>query len=82
MRMIQANIHEAKTNLSSLIEKALSGKQVVISKRNIPLVELKPVQKEKKGKRILGQAKGKIILTDEFFEPLPDDILEAFNNPK
>ena len=37
---------------------------------------------EKKGKRVLGQSKGKIILTDAFFEPLPDDILEAFNNPE
>ena len=76
--MTYINIHEAKTNLSNLVEQALSGKQIIIAKRNIPLVELKPLR----GKRILGQAKGKIILTDAFFEPLPDDILKAFNNPK
>lgn len=79
--MILANIHEAKAQLSHLIEQALRGKKVVIAKRNKPLIELKPLQK-KMGKRKLGQAKGKIVLTDAFFEPLPDDILEAFNNPK
>jgi len=79
--MIQANIHEAKTQLSQLVEQALLGKKVVIAKRNKPLVELRPLKK-KAGKRVLGQAKGKIVLTDAFFEPLPNDILEAFNNPK
>jgi len=79
--MIQANIHVAKTNLSHLVEMALSGKKVIISKRNTPMVELTPVSKSK-GKRVLGQYKHKIELTDVFFEPLPDDILEAFNNPK
>lgn len=79
--MILANIHEAKAQLSHLVEQALLGKKVVIAKRNKPLIELKPLKK-KKGKRALGQAKGKIVLTDAFFEPLPDDLLEAFNNPQ
>ena len=79
--MIQANIHEAKTQLSHLIEQALRGKKVVIAKRNRPLIELKPLQK-KMGKRKLGQYKHTIELTDAFFEPMPDDLLEAFNNPK
>ena len=79
--MIQANIHEAKTQLSRLVEQALLGKKVVIAKRNKPLIELKPL-KNKAGKRKLGQYKHVIELTDSFFEPLPDDILEAFNNPK
>lgn len=79
--MIQANIHEAKTQLSQLVEQAMLGKKVIIAKRNKPLVELKPLKK-KVGKRVLGQAKGKIELTDAFFEPLPDDLLEAFNDPK
>lgn len=79
--MIQANIHEAKTQLSQLIEQALLGKKVIIAKRNIPVIELKPLKK-KMGKRKLGQYKHTIELTDAFFESLPDDILEAFNNPK
>lgn len=78
--MIQTNIYEAKTQLSSLVAMALAGKKVIISKRNIPLVEIKPLVK-KTGKRVLGQKKGKIVLTKHFFDPLPQDILEAFNNP-
>ena len=79
--MIQANIQDAKINLSHFIEMALAGKRVIIAKRNQPMVELKPV-KTKKGKRVVGQSKGKILLTEAFFEPLPDDITETFNNPK
>lgn len=79
--MIQANIQEAKTNLSHLVEMALSGKKVIIAKYNNPVIELTPLKKVG-GKRVLGQYKHKIELTDAFFEPLPDDLLEAFNNPK
>ena len=60
---------------------ALSGKKVIIAKYNNPIIELTPLKKAK-GKRILGQYKHKIELTDAFFEPLPEDLLEAFNNPK
>lgn len=79
--MILVNIHEAKTQFSHLVEQALLGKKVVIAKRNKPLIELKPLQ-EKRGKRKLGQYKHTIELPDSFFEQLPDDILEAFNNPQ
>ena len=68
--------------LSRLIDQALKGKKVIIAKRNLPQVVLTPIKKQKKGKRKMGQYKHKIELTDSFFEPLPDDILEAFNNPK
>ena len=38
--MIQVTIHEAKTHLSKLIQKALTGEQVIIAKGNKPLVKL------------------------------------------
>lgn len=83
--MIQANIHEAKTQLSKLIEKALAGERVVIAKHNKPVVEIKSInhtqEVKNSRKKLLGLYKGKIKLTKKFFEPLPDDLLEAFNNP-
>lgn len=42
--MIQVNIHEAKANLSKYIQKACRGQEVFISNRNIPVIELKPVE--------------------------------------
>ena len=68
------NIHEAKTNLSSLLERALAGEEVVIAKAGKPLVRLEPLAKS--GPRRPGLAKGR--LTEEFFEPLPSEELSAW----
>jgi prevent-host-death family protein len=38
--MTQVSIHEAKTHLSRLIEKVMRGEEVIISKRNRPVVRL------------------------------------------
>ena len=69
--MMQVNIHEAKTNLSKLIEKVLQGEDVIIKKSNKPIVKLVIVD-ELKNKRKLGSAKGKVIIADDFDEPLED----------
>jgi len=82
MTMITVNIHEAKTHLSKYIAMAEKGERVVVCKHNIPVIELKPVKK--KGERLLGplSPERKFEIPDSFFEPLPDDIMEAFTNPK
>lgn len=59
------NIHEAKTNLSKLIEKTLNGEEVIIAKAGEPLVEL-VVHKKKLKPRKLGLLKGKIVIPDNF----------------
>jgi len=69
--MHQINIHEAKTNLSKLIQEALNGEEVIIAKGNKPVVKLVPLQQQKV-KRQLGLAKGKITMTDDFDAPLDD----------
>ena len=69
--MHQANIHEAKTNLSKLIQEALNGEEVVIAKGNKPVVKLVTLQQQKV-KRQLGLAKGKVTMTDDFDAPLDD----------
>ncbi len=71
MIMTQVNIHEAKTNLSKLIEKVLHGEDVIIKKSNKPIVKLVMVD-ELKNKRKLGSAKGQVIIADDFDEPLDD----------
>ena len=69
--MTQVNIHEAKTNLSKLIEKVLNGEDVIIKKSNKPIVKLVMID-ELKNKRKLGSAKGQVIIADDFDEPLVD----------
>ena len=72
MDTLQVNIHEAKTQLSKLIQAALNGKQVIIARGNKPVVRLE-VLPEARGKRKIGNAKGLVLkIADDFEEPLDD----------
>ncbi len=77
MSMPTVTIHEAKTNLSRLIEKACRGEDVVIARGSEPVVRLVAL-KDSKGHRKPGSLRGKIKLGSEFFEPLPLDELESW----
>jgi prevent-host-death family protein len=74
--MAIANIHEAKSQLSKLIERALEGEDVIIAKAGRPVVRLVPVRTNETPRRG-GQWKGKVRIADDF-DTLPDDIAKAF----
>jgi len=72
MKTHQVNIHEAKTNLSKLIQEAIEGKEVIIAKGNQPLVRLEALPEARPQRRI-GQAKDLVLyLADDFGAPLDD----------
>jgi prevent-host-death family protein len=70
----QVNIHEAKTTLSALIQRALAGEEVIIAKAGSPLVRLTPIldttQTLPQGG--YGIWKGKGWVSDDFDEPDPE----------
>ena len=70
------NIHEAKSQLSKLVERALAGEEVVIAKAGKPMVRLVPVR-DSDAPRKGGQWKGRVRIADDFDE-LPEDIARAF----
>lgn len=59
------NIHDAKTNLSKLIEKTQKGEEIIIAKAGKPVAKLS-LYKEKLKPRKLGLLKGKIVIPDDF----------------
>lgn len=77
----EMNIAEAKAKLSSLVQKALDGEEVVIARDGKPAVQLVPVKALSKPRRRLG------ILKEygwtgsptpyEVFEPEPEDAIES-----
>jgi antitoxin (DNA-binding transcriptional repressor) of toxin-antitoxin stability system len=72
MDTLQVNIHEAKTQLSKLIQAAVNGKQVIIARGNKPIVRLE-VLPEARSHRKIGNAKELIIsMSDDFDESLDD----------
>jgi prevent-host-death family protein len=75
---MRISIHQAKTQLSKLIAAAERGEEVVISRRETPVVKIVPVQQPKK--RVFGALKGKIDIGPEFFDPLPEEELALWNS--
>ncbi len=74
--MKQVNVHEAKTHLSKLLEDVEAGEEVVIARGGKPVARLVGI--EEKPPRIIGLLKGKLVVPDDFDDPLPDDILDLF----
>jgi prevent-host-death family protein len=73
----RVNVHAAKTQLSRLIEDACNGEEVVICRRNVPVVRLVSVRQKPK-RRKFGAMKGRAKVTAAFFEPLAAEELAAW----
>jgi antitoxin (DNA-binding transcriptional repressor) of toxin-antitoxin stability system len=71
-------VHQAKTQLSKLIASALEGEEVIIARGDKPVVKLTAIEPVRP-RPSFGSMKGRIALTDAFFEPLPDDELALWN---
>lgn len=75
--MATYNVYEARNAFSDLVERALRGEEIVISRRNRPAVRLVPVTAPDAPRREFGRYKRMGRLTDTFFDPLPDDVTGA-----
>jgi prevent-host-death family protein len=73
------NIHEAKTHLSRLVERAERGEEIIIARSGRPVARLVPLEDVEKP-RVFGRMRGKIRIADDFNAPLPDEILDQFEN--
>lgn len=75
--MASYGMHDAKTHLSQLVQRALAGEEIVVTRRGEPAVRLAPVERPQDRDALLGLMAGEIELAADFDE-LPDDIAEAF----
>jgi len=73
---VEVNIHKAKSTLSKLIERALSGDEVIIAKAGTPMVRLVPVDRPRKV--VFGSAKGQITLKKGWDAPMTKRELDEF----
>lgn len=74
---MKVTIHKAKTTLSRLIEKAHAGEEVIIARGDVPVARLVPIAAEVP-RREPGTLRGVVTIPDAFFEPLPPEELEAW----
>ena len=71
---------EFPTNINDfteLIHRVLSGEEVILSQAGTPVARISPYSAQKLP-RIPGLDKGKVIIADDFNEPLPEDIINDF----
>jgi prevent-host-death family protein len=74
--MRRVNVHEAKTQLSRLLEEVESGERVIIARAGQPVAVLVPYKAAVRRRR-LGLFAGQVAIHDDFDE-LPPDIAAAF----
>jgi prevent-host-death family protein len=79
MASTQVNLYEAKTHLSSLVERVATGEEFVIAKGGKPKARLValatgPKLPRKSGQNLLGIT----YIADDFDAPLPEDVLQDF----
>ena len=75
--MTQVNIHDAKTHLSRLIERVANGEEVIIARAGKPVARLTPISPRERGRRF-GAMKGLARVDEAFFDPLPEEELQAW----
>lgn len=73
------NVHEAKTHLSRLLDRVAEGEEIIIAKSGKPVAKLVRVAVEP---RRPGRLKGRIRISPDFDEPLPEEILATFRGER
>lgn len=70
------NISDAKARLPELVRRAARGEEIIISRNGEPQARLVPLAPQ--GRRVPGRGAGQWHVAGDFNEPLPDDLLAAF----
>lgn len=70
------NVGQAKTHLSSLLERVRVGKEIILAKNGQPYARLMPLEKPQKPR--LGLMKGLGKVEEAFFDPLPEEDLKEW----
>ena len=72
------SIHAAKTHLSRLVERACSVEEVVIARGRIAVAKLVRADRQAPARRF-GSMRGRARVTKAFFDPLPPEELDGWN---
>jgi prevent-host-death family protein len=77
MGKVLTNLYDAKTNLSQLVDRAAAGEEIIIAKNGVPKARLVPLARRAHPRRP-GGWEGKVWISEHFDDPLPDELLDAF----
>ena len=73
----QFNVHQAKTQLSRLVDAAAAGEEILIAKNGRPMARLVPLESAVRP-TFIGSMQGEFTVPEDFDAPLPDEVIAAF----
>jgi len=73
----KATIEQVESDAAEYLHRVIDGETVIIYQGERPVAEIRPVT-ETKSLRPVGLAAGEFVVPDDFDDPLPDDLLDAF----
>lgn len=74
-------MHDAKSNLSRLVERVEAGEEIVIARNGKPVAKLVPIREENRMGELLGIWKGRVWMADGW-EETPQEIIDSFYESK
>ena len=76
--MSTVTLDEIKNDGAGAFHRVEEGETLVVLDSDRPVAEIRPIESAPKKPRPSGLAAGQFVVTDAFFEPLPEDIQRAF----
>ncbi len=75
---MEIDIDHLPSNLPDIIRRLGPGDVLAITEHGCPLAELRPVVSDDSPRRPIGLAAGEFTVPDDFYDPLPEDVLSGF----
>lgn len=76
--MLTVNIHDAKTQLSKLVDQAAQGEAFIIAKAGRPMVKVVPLEPARTGEQRLGFMAGEFRVPEDFDRMNGEEVAELF----
>jgi prevent-host-death family protein len=77
--MIEVTVEQATARMNELLDRANAGEEIIMVRSGHPVARLVPYTPERAtAPRIPGRCAGQIVVAGDFNAPLPDDLLDAF----
>ena len=74
---MKATLEEVENGASEYFHRVIDGETVVVYQGKRAVAEIRPIS-ETETLRPVGLAEGEFVVPDDFDDPLPDDLLDAF----
>ena len=73
--MATVNVHETKTHFPQRLNRAHAGEEIIVAKAGKPFARLAPLKES----AIRQPGRYRQAIPDSFYDPLPEEELEAWN---